>query len=480
MLFTYGASPLFISLLNDKYEIFRYLLPLKYNVNKKAKKDITLLHIAVEKGNLEIVKLLVELGAQVNDISDIKYSALIIACQNEHYEICKYLIENGADVNQNLCFDANLTPLYFARLKNNNQIVQLLLDNGAKEKPDPVEPPSPKKHQNNLTNNTASLTEISAGEIRSSTIDYDKSLTEISATEIHDSVISIIDRNTSDRIEDADQSLTEVFAGEIETNNSSIDRNLSTDEVRNVFADNYQSKRHIYSITEEGVDGYSTYDDNISRRSSVASSWNIQAIDHQNNSSNTNETASDYNNPLEYTEQSVPDDLSSHVVIKPYSNSHSLSHSFVETSSQSDDSSKFRYENEFHPGDRCHKTHKRHERVVCRRSNARRNDSKSGSTSKNDGTRMRRHRSNVSDDFKTYVGRSLTDSSRTDTAKSDASESSIDKIKKMLNEKANSESEAREDSDDHVMNNFVDSIKRRLNDINNSLEEASRNVSDST
>ncbi len=61
----------------------------------------------------------------VNSINEAGYSPLILACYRGNTEVAKFLIKNGADLNYN---NEMGTPLMAAVVKNNLEIVNLLID----------------------------------------------------------------------------------------------------------------------------------------------------------------------------------------------------------------------------------------------------------------------------------------------------------------------------------------------------------------
>jgi ankyrin repeat protein len=67
--------------------------------------QVTLLHVAAERGNDEVVKLLLSKNHPVDDVCerkgrDIMVTALHLACYNGRTETAKVLIEGGANINQ--------------------------------------------------------------------------------------------------------------------------------------------------------------------------------------------------------------------------------------------------------------------------------------------------------------------------------------------------------------------------------------------
>ena len=120
------------------------------DINSKIYRGRTLLHYAVKYNSKGIIKILVQLGANPNICDDdfnstkelIKLNAdidmpgefdqtpLHIAVLKENLDIIKILLEEGADINQ--VDEKNLTPLDYARDEKNERII-LFLEKSVKE-----------------------------------------------------------------------------------------------------------------------------------------------------------------------------------------------------------------------------------------------------------------------------------------------------------------------------------------------------------
>nr|XP_042907959.1 uncharacterized protein LOC107440000 [Parasteatoda tepidariorum] len=133
------------------------------DVNEKINGDYTLLHIAVQCGNLDVVKFLMNENASLNVANEIGSKPVHVAvqaghlhivkhflqcdeklltergCSNNtllHYaaqagetEIAKYLIEKGADVNES--GDDGVRPIHLASKFGFEEVLKVLLNNGA-------------------------------------------------------------------------------------------------------------------------------------------------------------------------------------------------------------------------------------------------------------------------------------------------------------------------------------------------------------
>ena len=81
--------------------------------------------------HLEIVKLLLQFGASPRVVTANGESSLTLACMQENLDICERLIIAHADVNEK--DQHQRTPLLkAARHNTGNEILQLLLNSGAK------------------------------------------------------------------------------------------------------------------------------------------------------------------------------------------------------------------------------------------------------------------------------------------------------------------------------------------------------------
>ena len=100
------------------------------------------LHDAARKGDIDAAKQALSLGADINSLeawgtANFPFGTidtpLIIAARHRHADMVEYLIEQGADVNEK--GEAWYTPLFCATANGDEQIVRILLENGAKIEP---------------------------------------------------------------------------------------------------------------------------------------------------------------------------------------------------------------------------------------------------------------------------------------------------------------------------------------------------------
>ena len=115
------------------------LLNQKIDPNSRDPEDLyyTAGHWCVRNCHYPHLKLLFKAGLDLNILNELGESMLGMAClmkyaQDKFYDnirIIKFLVENGADIDHR--DKAGYTPLDFAAMNNNKEVIQLLLDNGA-------------------------------------------------------------------------------------------------------------------------------------------------------------------------------------------------------------------------------------------------------------------------------------------------------------------------------------------------------------
>src|SRR5690554_934487 len=128
-----GISPLGWAALENSVDAAKLLIEYGANVNEqKSKKDHTILGNACSSidGSLEMVKLLVENGADIEKANHLKFTPLMKSVASGKIEIVKYLISKNANINAQTDF-RGYSPLDYACSRNNMQMVELLLENGA-------------------------------------------------------------------------------------------------------------------------------------------------------------------------------------------------------------------------------------------------------------------------------------------------------------------------------------------------------------
>ena len=132
-----GVTPLMMAATKNRIEIAKSLIEKKANVNAKSKEGMTALGSAIAgdsdgPGNIDVVKLLLEKGADVNVQTTVeKMTPIMIAVAKGDVAIVKELIGKGADVN--LKADKGITALIVAKKMKKQEVVDILLQAGAKD-----------------------------------------------------------------------------------------------------------------------------------------------------------------------------------------------------------------------------------------------------------------------------------------------------------------------------------------------------------
>jgi len=125
-----GLTLLTIAATSGFLEGVDYLIMRKADVNYPGMDKYTPLMAASATGNLDMVAKLMTLGAKPNvkTVFD-RMEALHYAASARSYAICEYLLTHGAKTNHSMTSD--LTPLHFAALAGQPDIVELLFKHNA-------------------------------------------------------------------------------------------------------------------------------------------------------------------------------------------------------------------------------------------------------------------------------------------------------------------------------------------------------------
>ena len=115
-------------------KIVKSLLEHGFTVVPEDRNDCNLLHAAVEKGCLTIVEKLLKYGTDVN-ISICSTSPLHVATKSKQGEVAELLVSYGADLNPR--DEAGNTPIFYAAVNRDLEMVKLLLSNKANVKDSP-------------------------------------------------------------------------------------------------------------------------------------------------------------------------------------------------------------------------------------------------------------------------------------------------------------------------------------------------------
>ena len=92
-----------LSIEQKNIDLFKYLLKKKINIEYKNKDGNTALICAIHSSDPYFVKKLITYNANVNVLNKNKCSPLLVALSLKNNEIINLLIKNGADANLESC-----------------------------------------------------------------------------------------------------------------------------------------------------------------------------------------------------------------------------------------------------------------------------------------------------------------------------------------------------------------------------------------
>ena len=118
--------------LQYRIDLCKLLLDHGANVNAMDTSGRTPLKIAATNVDFKVCELLLSRGACIYIRDSWGLSALHYACSNQMdaVDVCRLLLDYGADINQT-CHLNGQTPLFYASMKGNKKLCELLLDRGA-------------------------------------------------------------------------------------------------------------------------------------------------------------------------------------------------------------------------------------------------------------------------------------------------------------------------------------------------------------
>ena len=128
-----GETPIHWATTYNQKEIIKILVDHGADVdiaNEDFDKDSPI-HSAVFANKKEVVNILIKCGADINKENRRKITPLQIAVQNRNEDIVKLLIQNGAKIDPRMESGCYQAPLHQAVEDNEKSIVELLLKNGA-------------------------------------------------------------------------------------------------------------------------------------------------------------------------------------------------------------------------------------------------------------------------------------------------------------------------------------------------------------
>lgn len=118
--------------MNDIKDLMLILVKYKLFEVFKSKNEIdqNALHLAVNLGYISLIKVLIEFGIDVNETDAFGSSPLHLAVQRNNQAIVQELLDNAKSININECDDNGHTPLNLCVLNNNLEIAKLLINHG--------------------------------------------------------------------------------------------------------------------------------------------------------------------------------------------------------------------------------------------------------------------------------------------------------------------------------------------------------------
>ena len=125
-----GYNSLHLSIFTRDIEIVKILIKHIGNINSKCLSGETSLHLAVNLRLTNIALLLIESGININ-IQDYnhEFNVLHYVTTINQIQILKILLDKNININAQDVFGN--TPLHYAVLFNDNELAQLLIDNGS-------------------------------------------------------------------------------------------------------------------------------------------------------------------------------------------------------------------------------------------------------------------------------------------------------------------------------------------------------------
>ncbi|HFJ9437813.1 MULTISPECIES: ankyrin repeat domain-containing protein [Bacillus] len=116
---------------DNKAEVVEFIKTNPSDVNEFSDDGWTLLHLSAYFGQKEIASFLLESGADIHSRAknENENTPLQAAIANKQSELVAFLIEKGADIN--VIQSGGWTGLHEAALLGSEEIVMLLLENGA-------------------------------------------------------------------------------------------------------------------------------------------------------------------------------------------------------------------------------------------------------------------------------------------------------------------------------------------------------------
>lgn len=132
------CRPIAWAVLSNKLDVIIALHELGADPNGENAYGDTSLHYVVQEGLFDLLRPLMRLGGDINKPNNFGISPFLAIVNAGYFEIVEFLVANGADINQahqnqsSSDMASYFTPLMVAAMNGHEEVVKLLIENGAK------------------------------------------------------------------------------------------------------------------------------------------------------------------------------------------------------------------------------------------------------------------------------------------------------------------------------------------------------------
>jgi Fem-1 family protein b len=126
-----SVTVLWVAAALNNFQMVKLLVEHGANVNHRTKTNSTPLRSACYNGNIDIARYLIENGGDIHIAKENNDTNLAVSVYRKHLKMASYLVDElGCDVN--ICDNDGRSPLYDAVNCGSLELVQFLLDHGAR------------------------------------------------------------------------------------------------------------------------------------------------------------------------------------------------------------------------------------------------------------------------------------------------------------------------------------------------------------